>query len=196
MFLDSRLDDVDAGAAFVGTDNAQSVGLVTEYLCRTGERPTFFEAPDVNHSNRERKAAYLATMERLGLQPEFIPVPPRSGWRFEAIGFSVALEWIDGPGFPTRTILCANDRIAIGVMAASFQRGLKIGRGEDCQLRVAGHDDQPLSRYTCPPLTTVAQDVERLSSVALDLLRQQIEGGTPAQAERRLEARLVMRASA
>ncbi|WP_131114200.1 LacI family DNA-binding transcriptional regulator [Lichenihabitans psoromatis] len=196
VFLDSRLDDT---SAFVGTNNNQSVPLITDYLCRTGDRPTFFDMPPVNHNAAERRAAYVATMERLGLQPEIIPVPSRRDWRFEEVGYTEALKVIDGVGFPTGTILCANDRIATGVMAAAFQRGFKIGRDPDCTLRVAGHDDQALSRYACPPLTTVAQDFESLGTLSLDFLLHQIASGdgSPSKPEQvRLEATLVVRASA
>jgi DNA-binding LacI/PurR family transcriptional regulator len=195
VFLDSRLDET---APFVGTNNHQSVALITEYLCRTGERPTFLEMPAVNHNASERRDAYVATMERLGLQPELVPVPARRDWRFEETGYTAALKAIDGKGFPTRTVLCANDRLAIGAMAAAFERGLKVGRGPGCHLRVAGHDDQPLSRYACPPLTTVAQDVDRLGRESLDLLLRRIDAGASgARPEQvRLDATLVMRSSA
>ncbi len=96
-------------------------------------------------------------------------------------------------------MLCANDRVAVGVLAAAFQRRIKVGRDADCSLRVAGHDDQPTSRYTSPPLTTVAQDVERLAHTSLSILLARIEAGdgTRARLEQvRLGARLVVRASA
>ncbi len=197
VFLDSRLDET---TPFVGTDNDQSVSLITEYLCRTGERPTFFAMPPVNHNATERRDAYLQTMTRLGLQPEFIAVPERRDWRFEEIGFTTALRVFDSKaGSPTRTILCANDRIATGVMAAAFQRGLRVGREAGCHLRIAGHDDHPSSRYTCPPLTTVAQASDQLAQLSLDLLLQRIDAGdvAPRRPEQvRLDAKLVMRASA
>ena len=194
VFLDSRLDDT---TPFVGTDNAQRVALITGYLCRTGDPPTFFEAPPVNHNTVERRDAYVATMEGLGLQPEVIRMPARRDWRFEALGFSETERVLEGPGFPTRTILCGNDRIATGVIAAAFQHGLKVGRDPKADLRVAGHDDHPLSRFTCPPLTTVAQDYEQLGVRALDLLLDRIVGRGSEPAEQvRLEARLVMRQSA
>ncbi|MDQ0474550.1 LacI family DNA-binding transcriptional regulator [Labrys wisconsinensis] len=198
VFLDSRLDD---DTPFVGTDNFQSVPLITEYLCRTGERPTYFDMPAVNHNASERKLAYVKAMQRLGLKPEIITVGPQNDWRFEDIAFAETLRVIDGPGFPTRTILCANDRCAVGVMAAAYQRGLRIGREPGCDIRIAGHDDQPLSRYGCPPLTTVAQDFERLAQTSVDILLKRIEAGeADAQDPRpelvRLEAKLVMRASA
>lgn len=196
VFVDSRLAETDP---FVGTDNRQSIGLVTDYLCRTGERPTFVDMPALNQNAAERRAAYVATMEGLGLQPEIVPVPAGHGRDFEEAGFAAAGGVLDGrTGFPTRTLLCANDRIAVGVMAAAFQRGIRVGREPDCGLRVAGHDDQPISRFLCPPLTTVAQDFARLAGTALDMLLARIdgEGASERRAAVRLEARLVMRASA
>ena len=197
VFLDSHLRD---DAPFIGTDNQQSMSLITEYLCRTGSAPTYFDMPAVNHNAAERRQAYVGTMQRLGFQPELVELGKGQSWRFEEIGYSEALRVLDGGGFSTSTVLCANDRIAVGVMAAAFQRGLKIGREPDCALRVAGHDDQPYSRFSCPPLTTVAQDFHRLGSLGVEILLAQVEGEEqpmphgPKQI--RLEARLMMRASA
>jgi LacI family transcriptional regulator, repressor for deo operon, udp, cdd, tsx, nupC, and nupG len=196
VYLDSFLSD---GSPFVGTDNDQSIGLITDYLCRTGSLPCFFEMPAVNHNAGERSRAYIRTMERLGFQPEIIRVTSKPDWRFEEIGYSEALDVIDGKGFPSSTVLCANDRIAVGVMAAAFQRGIKVGRETDCRLRVAGHDDQPYSRYGCPPLTTVAQNFSRIGTLCVETLLAKVEGaetapGAPQQF--RLEAQLMMRASA
>jgi LacI family repressor for deo operon, udp, cdd, tsx, nupC, and nupG len=197
VYLDSSLHD---GSPFVGTDNEQSIGLITDYLCRTGTPPTFFDMPAVNHNATERKNAYVKAMERLGFQPEVVGVTRDYDWRFEEFAHGEALRILDGTGFPTSTLLCANDRIAVGVMAAAFQRGVKVGRDADCRLRVAGHDDQPYSRFSCPPLTTVAQDFGRLGSLGIDMLLAQVESDEPGLPEgsqqMRVEARLMMRASA
>ncbi len=195
VFLDSRVDEA---TPFVGTDNFQSVGLITDYLCRTGDRPTFVEMPPVNHNCNERRLAYLQTMEKLNLQPEVITLGNVQSWRIEDIGYTRTMRLLAGSGFPTRTVLCANDRLAMGVMAAAFQSRLRIGREPECDLRIAGHDDQPPSRYTCPPLTTVAQDVERIAGHCVDLLLGRIGGETEIglDGQIRIEAKLMMRASA
>ena len=195
VYLDSRLD---TDVPFIGTDNFQSMGLITDYLCRTGERPTYVEVPDTNHNAVERRLAYLQTMARNGLSPEVITLGQAPTWRFEEKGFTEASRIFAGSGFPTRTLLCVNDRLASGVMAAAFQGGLKIGRDAGSDLRIAGHDDQPLSRYTCPPLTTVAQDIDRMSTVCVEAVMAGIDETHPPQADAmpRLEATLMMRASA
>ena len=91
---------------------------------------------------------------------------------------------------------------AFGAMAAAYQRGMRIGREKDCDLRIAGHDDHPLSRYACPALTTVSQDYAQIARTSLDILLQEMqeEHETAAKTERTeatlLEAKLIMRESA
>ncbi|MEF2071635.1 LacI family DNA-binding transcriptional regulator [Consotaella aegiceratis] len=198
VFFDSR---IDGQGPFVGTDNRQSIALLVEYLCRTGEHPTYFEMPPVNRNASERREAYIAIMEQRGLEPIVVGQAQDTSWEFEEIGFIEMQRILDARSLPTRTILCANDRIAFGVMSAAFSRGLKVGRDEDCDLRVAGHDDHPLSRYTCPPLTTVAQDIDAIAIRSTDILFASLRDGTdqsPGEPTVRttLVGQLVMRQSA
>ncbi|MBN9060732.1 MAG: heparinase II/III family protein, partial [Rhizobiales bacterium] len=141
VFLDSSLDE---DTPFVGTNNFQSVPLITEYLCRSGDAPTYFDMPAVNQNGPERKLAYVTTMQRLGLKPEVVAVTAKNDWRFEDIAFEEAQRVLRGPGFPTRTVLCANDRCAVGVMAAAFQHGLRIGREPGCDIRIVRDDGSEL----------------------------------------------------
>lgn len=196
VFLDSRTSD---RIPFAGTDNAQSVALMVDYLCRSGEPPCFLAMPRVNQNADERRDAYLATMTRLGGEPAVVAAGAGTGWNFEEIGYDAATRMLAGTGFPTRTVLCANDRLAIGVLAAAYAQGVRVGMEPGCDLRVAGHDDHPLSRFTCPSLTTVAQDYHGLAARSLEMLLRLIEGtqdGSAAPERRLLEARLMMRASA
>ena len=54
-------------------------------------------------------------------------------------------------GMDTNTILCSNDRLAIGFLSACSEMGVKVGKTKNCDLRVAGCDDNPYSRFTSPP---------------------------------------------
>lgn len=190
VFLDAR---ADATGAFVGTDNGQSMGLMVDYLLRSGSPPAYFDMPDVNQNARERRQSYETAMLGHGAEPTVFPIRQRD-WNFERVAFEEASRLFKTGGPVGGTILCANDRIAFGVMAAACQSGWAIGRLSN--LRVAGHDDHPLSQFTCPPLTTVAQDVERLATHSLECLMHGISSGSNIVVEHRLEAKLIMRASA
>lgn len=196
VLFDSNVEGM--GAAYVGLDVEASVGTMVDYLCRAGEPPCLFEvqgAPNPNACRRRR--AYAAAMERLGHEPQVLSVPG-TGWDFEETGLREGGRVIAERALPSDTVLCSNDRLAIGLLAAAYQRGLRVGLGEGCALRVAGHDDHPFARYTCPPLTTVAQDYEAIAGRSLDLLLATVESGAPPprREEALFDGRLVMRSSA
>ena len=196
VLFDSHLEDV--GEAFVGSDNYSFLSQSVEYLCRTGEPPCFFEMRNpANPNANKRRAAYLDMMERLGQEPRLIQIDGE-GWSFEEIGRAGAHQMFEKKTLATDTVLCSNDRLAIGLLAACYERGLRVGPGEGCAIRVASHDDHPFSRFTCPSLTTVAHDYDSVSKRSVEVLFDVIEGG--GKLEKRTEtlfpARLVLRASA
>ena len=196
VLFDSNIEGM--GEAFVGSDNFSFVSQTVEYLDRTGEAPTFFEMRHpANPNANKRRNAYLSMMERLGLEPQVIRIEG-TGWDFEEIGRQGGLKALEGDLLPTNTILCSNDRLAIGLLSACYERGVKVGRSDDCTIRVASHDDHPFSRFTCPSLTTAAHDYTAVSDHAVETLFRLIESG--GRLENRTEtlfpARLVMRDSA
>ncbi|SFR19857.1 DNA-binding transcriptional regulator, LacI/PurR family [Poseidonocella sedimentorum] len=196
VFFDANIEPL--GEAFSGSDNMQSIGLIVDYLCRTGEPPVFFEMKTPSNPNAyKRRNAYVAAMERLGQEPHLVQVEGE-GWDFENIGFTGAQAVLSSRGLPSNTLLCSNDRLAIGLLAAAYQLGFRVGQGEGCALRVAGHDDHPFSRYTCPALTTVSQDYSAIATRAAEVLFGIIESGhRPDQKlESHFEGRLIMRGSA
>ncbi|MBM2292259.1 LacI family DNA-binding transcriptional regulator [Sulfitobacter pseudonitzschiae] len=195
VLFDSNIEGV--GEAFVGSDNTQFVKLSVEYLCRTGQPPCFFEMPPVNPNANKRRNGYIQAMEANGFDPQVIRVAGE-GWGFEEVGYRGGLDVIDRGLLTSDTVLCSNDRLAIGFLAACYERGMRVGRDADCALRVAGHDDHPFSRFGCPPLTTIAQDYEKISERSVEALFHLIEGGRSAgpRIETLFEGKLVMRASA
>jgi DNA-binding LacI/PurR family transcriptional regulator len=172
VFIDAPFD---AEEDFVGTNNGQSMALITDYLTRFDDPPCYFDMPWVNTNARDRREAYIATMLRRGLEPIIIPLAWSDDWDFERYAFSEASRILQEGGFPTRVVLCGNDRVAFGVLAALHQAGLKVGITPDCDLRVAGHDNQPLSEYIWPPLTTVQQNTAEMGRRALDMLLARID---------------------
>lgn len=187
----------EIGEAFVGSDNFQSIALIVDYLCRTGEPPCFFEMPPVNPNARKRRAAYIEAMERFGHTPEIIHVGGQS-WEFEKMGLEEGKRLIGEKKLPTNTVLCSNDRIAIGLLAAAYQMGLRVGRGDGCALRIAGHDDHPWAQFTCPPLTTVSQNYSAIVDSSVEKLFDLVNTG--AKSESRdvtlFDGQLVLRVSA
>ncbi|WP_371708983.1 LacI family DNA-binding transcriptional regulator [Labrenzia sp. PHM005] len=196
VLFDSNIEGM--GEAFVGSDNYSFVSQTVEYLSRTGEPPCFFEMRyPANPNANKRREAYLSMMQRLQLEPHVIRIEGQ-GWGFEEIGRQGGLELLENRALPVNTVLCSNDRLAIGFLSACYELGVKVGRGEDCDLRVASHDGHPFSRFTCPSLTTASHDYAAVSEHVVNTLFRLIEnGGRFEQREEiRFPARLIMRDSA
>ena len=194
VIFDSDVEEF--GIAFVGSDNAQFTELITDYLCRTGEPPCFYEMRNpANPNAHRRRNSYVRAMEKFGHTPHVISIAGE-GWDFEEIGRLGGHEALKTGAFVTNTVLCSNDRLAIGLLTACYEAGYSVGRGDGHSIRVAGHDDHPFSRYTCPPLTTIAHDYEAVSQCAVATLFAAIEGEQAPWKSTRMPGKLIMRDSA
>ena len=138
VFLDAR---VDAEGAFVGTDNRQSMDLIVDYLLRSGSPPSYFDMPDVNQNARERRHGYEASMQERGAEPRIFPLHTRH-WDFERVAFEEATRLLKTGASLGGTILCANDRIAFGVMAAVYA----VGRGDRPAVRASASQATTITR--------------------------------------------------
>jgi DNA-binding LacI/PurR family transcriptional regulator len=134
-------------------------------------------------------------MEASGHTPQVISVEGE-GWEFEEIGFQGGMDALSRTLFATNTILCSNDRLAMGLLAACYAQGVTVGRGEGCAIRVAGQDGHPLSRFTCPPLTTISHNYDMVSKHAADALFDAIDGRISSWKSTRIEGNLIFRDSA
>jgi LacI family transcriptional regulator len=88
-------------------------------------------------------------------------------------------------------ILCANDLLAIGALAALRDAGLDV----PADVALVGMDNTPLSEVTWPTLTTVDLGSSERARIAAEMLLERIED--PAREPRvvGVEPRLIVRAS-
>lgn len=71
---------------------------------------------------------------------------------------------------PSALFVC-NDMMAMGVINAAYQDGLRI----PSDLSIIGYDDIHLSKYMTPSLTTIHQPKHRLGKAAVDTLINRLE---------------------
>jgi LacI family transcriptional regulator len=64
---------------------------------------------------------------------------------------------------PPTAVFAANDEMALGILEAARTRGIRVPQ----DLSVIGFDDTEVARVPSPPLTTVAQPLRRMGTVAL-----------------------------
>ena len=79
VFADSYPSGPMPPADFVGTDNTSSIGIMVDYLCRTGAQPVYLSMPRLNSNAVKRQDAYSRKMRLLGREEEIIPTPDNDG---------------------------------------------------------------------------------------------------------------------
>lgn len=198
LLVDSRPDTM-LELDYVGTNHVQSMGLAVEYLCRVGGPPVFLAMPRVNFNALGHEQSYIAKMEELGLAPSIIGAEAVNDLgHYEAHGLAVLDKAFSMGELTDQSILCANDRVAIGALKAASQHGLEPGAMRRGGLRIMGHDDYPLCPFLIPSLTTVEQNLEGIGRRAVSLLADKIHGKNTSDAQivDLFEGALIVRESA
>ena len=177
----------EAGMEVVGIDQGRGAHLVVEHLQRTGARSIVHLAgPTDWFDARARRAGFTAGLEALTLDGEVVGPgdwTPRSGYELTTS--------LLRSGLPD-AIFAANDMIAIGVLHALHENGLRVP--ED--VAVVGFDNTLGAEFLIPSLTTVAQPFAEVGREALRHLVSLLEGDGPScEAPRPLPPRLVVRRS-
>ncbi|MEY8119456.1 MULTISPECIES: LacI family DNA-binding transcriptional regulator [unclassified Falsihalocynthiibacter] len=176
VLVDSRPKTMP-NVEYVGTDHTQSFGLMIEYLCRVGGPPVFLGMPRVNFNAVQHEEIYIKRMHEMGFEATIIGTEMvGEGWHFEAHGEAVLDDFFSRGLYTDRSILCVNDRVAIGALRAAMRHGLTPGRSREGGLRIAGHDDYPLCPFVTPALTTVEQNFEAIGKAAVSRLIEIIQG--------------------
>lgn len=144
--------------------------LAVEHLIMLGHRRIGFAGGTPNSMiGSTRRRGFEAVMEQAGL-----PIRPQD---LIEIGFSQSNGYDAGryfaamPDMPT-AICCANDQIALGLLAALQERGIRIPE----QLSVTGMDDIPYASISSPSLTSVTNDSKIFASEGVRMLFERIEG--------------------
>ncbi len=138
---------------------------VTRHLAELGHRRIGLVAEPLSYfSAQERRRGFRAALDELGLEPA-IEVEAAAG--SIAAARAAAEGILSSHGRPT-AVLAQNDLMAIGVLQACRERGLRVP--ED--LSLAGYDGTLLAEVVQPRLTTVEQPVRDIGRLAVELLHQ------------------------
>jgi len=153
----------------VDIDNTTAAREMTEHLISLGHSniAMIVHAPVSYYAAAHRLTGYTEALKAAGLQvkEEYIRIADFT----EASGYRAMRELLDLKDRPT-AVFAGNDVVAYGAMQAIQDAGLSIP--DDISL--AGFDDDYLSRYLYPPLTTVTQPASGLGEAAARLVLKQI----------------------
>jgi LacI family transcriptional regulator len=171
----------------VSADDELGGYLATKHLLAHGHsRVAFIAGPRRFSTPTMRMRGYVRAHSDEG-----VPVDEKliveSG--FDAFaGLASASVLLSRSNRPT-AIFTVNDAVAIGVLAAARDLGLRVPR----DLAVVGYNDNELSQMLPVPLSTVAIPLEEMGRMAVDLLLDQMRTGRRQSVT--LQPRLIVRAS-
>jgi LacI family transcriptional regulator len=148
----------------VGAANWQGGFTATEYLIKLGHQRIGFITGWMDLGCAlDRLDGY-----RSALRTNHIPERPEliyEGTFFQPDGYTGASTLLDLPDPPT-TIFASNDVMAMGVMDAVRNKGLRVPD----DVSVIGFDDIPQASLIRPALTTIRQPLEKMGQVATQML--------------------------
>jgi LacI family transcriptional regulator len=167
-----------AGVPAVIPDEVGGGRAATAHLLELGHRDIAFLAGD----NKSPAVPRRIQGCREALAAAGVRVPDgrilHAGWDIDT-GFHGALKLLDGVPADRRptAILCANDRLAIGVVLAANRMGLGIPQ----DLSVMGYDDEfRIASSMVPALTTMALPFRDMGAAAMTALLQIVEASGDA----------------
>jgi LacI family transcriptional regulator len=172
----------------VRAESRSTAAELTTHLFGHGyRRVAFLGDPHGSPDAAERWDGFLDAHRAVKRRPWRAPIA--CGFR-EEDGRAAATQLLAGPDRPD-AIVCANDEIAMGVLAEARAANLTVPD----DLAVTGWDDIPAARHLAPPLTTVRQPMLDLGRRAAELLRDRITTHRTEPLRELLPTELVVRSS-
>lgn len=185
--------DVSANAArslVLEVDYAQGIDEAVQHLALLGHRRIAFASGPMPHlTNVRRKDAFLRSVRKIGLPAQYTPV--FVGDHTVEGGTQAAHHFLYLDPRPT-AIVCSNDMMAVGVLRATTERGIRVPR----DVSIVGFDDIHLAEFLNPPLTTVRMSRQELARAAFKgLERLWTEEASGSRSPIRIGTNLVVRQS-
>ncbi|GAA2450093.1 LacI family DNA-binding transcriptional regulator [Agromyces soli] len=167
VLLNRTLDGVDAPV--VTFDVRQGIEQAIMHLRDRGHRRIGLIAGPVSVSTgRARVSAFESIRDELGLDPAPELVQLADGRR--GGGADAAERLLDLSPAPT-AVLSSNALMSSGAFEAI--------RGRGAAVELVSFDDQDWMRLVDPPLSVIEQDAAHMGAVAMRLLLELIDGGSP-----------------
>lgn len=166
VYLDRYGEDLDSKHPIIRSDHYEGGRIAGKYLADKGCKKIAYIGKKKLHKDRnERLDGFLDAVVEAKI--EYVLV--YSEYDYDSGRSAVdelfkRTEGIDG-------IFAGNDLIAYAAVRESFERGLNIP--DDIQL--VGYDDIMFSELVTPGLTTVAQPIDNLGKLAVDVIVDMIK---------------------
>ncbi|HCG8598657.1 TPA: substrate-binding domain-containing protein [Vibrio parahaemolyticus] len=179
LFTSDKIQDNSLRGGYLAAKYLIDCGH-TEIGCITG--------PLIKHQAQMRYEGYKRAMNEAGL--EF-----NANWiiesDFECEGGYQAFKKMAERGTLPSSIFVSNDMMAMGVINAANELGIKVPD----DLSIIGYDDIHIAKFTSPSLTTIHQPKYRLGQAAVETLVRRLDDKSNEAQVVQLEPTLVVRNS-
>lgn len=176
---------------WVDTDGTAGMYIATKYLIEQGhEQIAFIGWPTTSLTGNYRLQGYLNAMSEHQLDI-------LDHYRFHSDesenGIDEAFElWKSLPENQRPTaIVAVADYVAVAAMRTAEVYGYEIGK----TMSIVGFDDAPFVRYLQPGLTTLAQPLEHISEILVEMIESLLSGEEPSETRLLLSPKLIVRGS-
>jgi LacI family transcriptional regulator len=151
----------------VYTDDVDGAAQATRLLLALGHRRIAFAGLRPIRPALLRLLGFRSALTDAGCTPSLVLESPAS---MEG-GMEAGRRLLQAHPRPT-AVVAFDDVVGVGVIRAAHAIGLRVPD----DLSVVGFDDVAIAAFVEPPLTTVAQDMPRLGSLAVDVIMARLEG--------------------
>jgi LacI family transcriptional regulator len=160
---------VRTGHDFVGAENRGGCRDITAHLIAEHECTdlAFLAGPAESPDSDERFAGFAEALHQAGLAA---PDAPAAAGGFTEVGGRLAVERMLAEGRRPHAIVCGNDEMAMGALAALRSARLTVPG----DIAVTGFDDIAAARHGRPALTTVRQPMRELGEHSVRMLLDRI----------------------
>ncbi|MGL4827922.1 MAG: substrate-binding domain-containing protein [Vibrio sp.] len=179
LFASDKIQDNSLQGGYMAANHLIECGH-KEIGCITG--------PLIRHQAQMRYEGYKRALSEKGIaiNPDWIVESD-----FECEGGYQAFEKLYERGKLPSALFVCNDMMAMGVIQAANQRGLRV----PSDLSLIGYDDVHIAKFMTPALTTIHQPKYRLGKAAVDTLLYRLENPDTTAQVVQLEPTLVVRSS-
>ena len=170
-------------------DNELGGYLATRHLVEQGHRSiAYISGPKNKHDANERLVGHQKALAEGGLV--FDPALCVEG-DYKEEGGEAGMLTLLATGKTFTALVCANDQMASGAIAACLERGLQI----PADLSVVGYDNVPFAKYIAPKLTTVNNPIHEMGKMAAFWVLKQVYQATDTAVNSVFMPELVVRGS-
>jgi LacI family transcriptional regulator len=190
VLIDRYFPSSEAFYSIVSDDTEGMYLLAKHILERGAQRIAFISGMRDTSVSKERIEGFIRAYNESGISTEKCKIIQSS--YFQEDGFAITEKLItDGEITSYDAIVGINDSVALGIIDALYKYNISIPG----DILVAGYGNNRYLKYLRTPLTTVDQNVERISSSAYEIFDLMKKMTSPVNRITRIPASLVVRAS-